>query len=260
MSTFPQKIRSLIIEISKMAGVGHIGSSLSIADLIGVLFEDVIYIPSENHPERDRFVLSKGHAGLALYCALYLRGYLTKAQLETYCQNNSLLGVHPKSFLPYVDFSTGSLGQGVCYAVGAALAAKMSGSSRRVYCIMSDAELNEGCVWEAFLFANHHALSNLTVIIDNNGQQALGFTKDVINIPDIEKLFSGLNVHFMTINGHEQGQITQALQQKNPLTTIINAKTISGKGVDFMEGTIAWHYKSLNEEQYHSAKRQLHHA
>ncbi len=258
---FGHRIKELTIELSKKANVGHIGSSLSISDLVGVVYEHFINLPSANDNERDRFILSKGHAGLALYAALYLKNLITKEQLDSYCQENSVFGVHPKSFVDYIDFSTGSLGQGVCYAVGAALAAKIQGSKRKVYCVMSDAELNEGCVWEAFLFASHHKLDNLIVMLDNNGQQALGFTKDVIKIKDIAATLTSLDWNVTTLDGHDYNLLKKTIENLNSSKIekphFINAITVSGKGVTYMEKEIKWHYKSMNDEEYKTAVTEL---
>src|SRR5262249_8253262 len=155
------QLRRIILEQSKRARVGHIGSALSVADLIASLYDRVLRIAAPDDPERDRFVLSKGHAALALYGALFLKGWMTQEDLDTYCGDGSLLGVHPERALTGVDFSTGSLGLGLSMGAGAALAARLSRSFRRVFVLLSDAECNEGSVWEAIMFAAHHQLSNL---------------------------------------------------------------------------------------------------
>src|SRR6188474_452255 len=161
-----KQIRRIILGQSRRANVGHIGSALSVADILAVLYHDVLRIPKPRDPERDRFILSKGHAALALYAALSLRGWLNAADLETYCGDGSLLGVHPEHQLCGVDFSTGSLGHGLSLGAGAALAARLQRSPRRAFVLVSDAECNEGSVWEAIMFAAHHHLSNLIAIVD----------------------------------------------------------------------------------------------
>src|SRR5262249_47594267 len=145
-----------------------IGSSLSVVEILAALYGHVLRISSPEDVDRDRFILSKGHAALALYAALALKGWIPESELDTFCADNTLLGVHPDAALPGVDFSTGSLGHGPSMATGAALAARLHGSSRRVYCLLSDAECNEGSVWEAAMFAAHHRLNNLTFIVDWN--------------------------------------------------------------------------------------------
>ena len=161
-----RQIRRIVLEQSRRAHVGHIGSALCVADIVAVLYGRVLQITEPSDPERDRFVLSKGHAALALYAALHIRGWISEEQLNTYCSDGTLLGVHPERALTGVDFATGSLGQGMAMAVGAAFAARLQGSSRATYTLLSDGECNEGSVWEAALFAAHHKLSNLTAIVD----------------------------------------------------------------------------------------------
>src|SRR5258706_11106648 len=185
MAISGKSLRKLILEESKRANVGHIASALSIADIIAALFEHVLANVGVDAKERDRFVLSKGHASLALYSALYSKGILTREQLGTYCADGSLLGTHPEHILPGIDFSTGSLGQGLSFGVGAALAARMDNSERRVFVLLSDAECNEGSIWESVMFGAHHHLSNLTAIVDSNGQQAMGKTKEVLNLDSL---------------------------------------------------------------------------
>jgi len=184
----PPLIRKIILEQSFRAHVGHIGSALSVSDIIAALYSSVLKITSPNDPNRDRFILSNGHTVLALYAALYLRGWISETELNSYCSDGSYLGVHPEHRVNGVDFCTGSLGQGLPFGAGAALAARFQQSSRRVFVLLSDAECNEGSVWEAVMFAAHHHLSNLIAIIDLNGQQALGYTKNVLNLhPMTEK-------------------------------------------------------------------------
>lgn len=255
---FSDEVRKIVIKNSKLAGVGHIGSGLSIADLMGVLYQDVLNIKDPKDPERDRFILSKGHAVLALYATLYLKGFLSKEQLDSYCTEGTGIAVHPKHFLPGIEFTTGSLGQGVSFAVGAALSAKIQKSNRKIYCLVSDAELNEGSFWEAILFAAHHKLHNLCIMLDLNGQQALGMTENVINISDITKKMQNFDFAVSEIDGHNQDEIRKALKNLSATKpTFIVARTISGKGVSFMEKSIPWHYKSMNEEEYQQALKEL---
>jgi transketolase len=260
-----KELKLIIIKHSKKAGVGHIGSALSIADILFVLYEKILEISDINSNQRDRFVLSKGHAALALYTALHMKGLLSKEDLDSYCANNSRLGVHPKHIVPGVDFITGSLGCGVTFATGSALAARIEKSSRLVYCLLSDAELNEGSFWETILFAAHQKLSNLIFILDNNGQQALGYTKDVINIENITKKMESFGFEAYNIDGHNLAELENCLKEvklknKEKIATkpfFIVANTICGKDVSYMENTIEWHYKSMNDEQYNQALREL---
>ncbi len=255
---FSDEIRKIVIRNSKLAGVGHIGSALSIADLIGVLYQDILKIDDTKNPERDRFILSKGHAVLALYAVLFLKGFLTKEQLDSYCTEGTGIAVHPKHFLPGIEFTTGSLGQGVSFAVGAALSAKIQKSQRRIYCLVSDAELNEGSFWEAILFAAHHKLYNLCIMLDLNGQQALGRTENVINISDIAKKMQDFDFVVSEIDGHSHDEIKKSLKNLSTAKpTFVVAHTISGKGISFMEKSVPWHYKSMSDEEYKQALKEL---
>lgn len=257
---FSDEIRKIIIKSSKLAGVGHIGSGLSIADLMGVLYQDILEINDPSSNQRDRFVLSKGHAALALYAAIFLKGFINADELSSYCENGTKLGVHPKPCVKGIEFATGSLGQGITFAVGAALSAKIQKSKRKVYCLMSDAELNEGSFWEAIMFAAQHKLDNLVVILDLNGQQALGFTDDVIKITEVDKKLSSFGWDSFVIDGHNQKEIRDCLKNlnfSNEKPHFISAKTVSGYGVSFMEKSIPWHYKSMNDEEYKQAMGEL---
>jgi transketolase len=258
-ATLADGIRRIVIDQSKRANVGHIGSALSIADILAALYGGVLDLPADRS-ERDRLVLSKGHAALALYAALELTGHVPSGSTGTYCADGTLLGVHPERDLEGVDFCTGSLGHGLPLAVGAALAARLEASARRVFVVMSDAELNEGSVWEAAMFAAHHELANLVVILDLNGQQAMGYTRDVLDLgaPAQRWRAFGWDVH--ELDGHD----TSALQ-----TTIGNldfaagaphvviAHTTFGKGVSFMQNVIDWHYLPMTDEQYAQALSEL---
>src|ERR1700691_493444 len=159
-----RRIREIVLERSWRAGAGHIGSALSVADMLAVLFGGAIKVLDVEDPERDRFVLSKGHAALALYAALYETERLSGEQLESFCVDGSPLATHPEHVVPGIDFSTGSLGQGLSFAVGAALAARMQGSPRRAFALLSDAECDEGSIWEAIMFAAHHRLGNMIAL------------------------------------------------------------------------------------------------
>lgn len=251
-----EAVRRVVLEQSKRANVGHIGSSLSVADIIAVLYGDVLAISSPLDPDRDRFVLSKGHAALALYSALHLRGWLTEEDLDTFCGDGTLLGVHPEHTLPGVDFSTGSLGQGLPMAAGAALAARLQGSRRRVFALLSDAECNEGSVWEAVMFAAHHRLSNLTVVIDLNGQQALGYTPEVMNLAPMTDKWRTFGWDTYDVDGHARSAMSAILHhldyEAGPPHVLI-AHTTFGKGVSFMEGQIKWHYLPMSDDEYETA-------
>jgi transketolase len=257
--------KKLIIEHSKKAGAGHIGSALSIADILYVLYDKIIEISDINSNQRDRFILSKGHAVLSLYIMLYMKGFISKKDLNSYYLNGSKLGGHPKHIVNGIDFITGSLGTGVTFASGCALAAKIEKSSRLIYCLLSDAELNEGSFWETILFASHQKLSNLIFILDNNGQQALGYTKDILNIENIEKKMKDFGFDTYNIDGHNLLEIENCLNEiklkyKENMASkpfFVVANTVSGSGISYMENTIEWHYKSMNNEQYNQALIEL---
>jgi transketolase len=253
-------IRRLIIEESKRANVGHIGSALSISDILAALYNDVLRLPGTDDPIRDRFVLSKGHAALALYCALYLKGIISQRELQTYCCDGSMCGVHPEHQLKGVDFSTGSLGQGLGVGAGMALASRLSGSPFRAYVLCSDAECNEGSLWEAVMFAAHHELANLVAIVDDNGQQAFGKTKDVLDLHPLAEKWEAFGWDVVELDGHNVSEIQMALSKMDDNGArphVIIAKTLSGKGVSFMEGKVEWHYLPLSDEQYSQAMNEL---
>ena len=251
-----KRIRQIILEQSYRAHVGHIGSALSIADILAVLYTQVLQIPDPNDPQRDRFILSKGHAALALYAALFLRGWLTEEELNSYCTNGSLLGVHPDRALCGVDFSTGSLGQGLSLGVGAALAARLQNASRRVFVLLSDAECNEGAVWEAIMFAAHHQLSSLVAIVDLNGQQALGYTKQILNTSPLGRRWQAFDWDVHEVDGHNSRSLFSALSGLDTTRGaphVILAHTVFGKGVSYMERQIKWHYWPMSEQEYRTA-------
>jgi transketolase len=256
----PSRIRRIILEQSKRAGVGHIGSALSIADIIAALYGGVLRIGNLADPERDRFVLSKGHAVLAVYAALFLRGWLTEDALNSYCGDGSLLGVHPEHALPGVDFSTGSLGQGLPMGVGSAFAARLQRSQRRVFVLVSDAECNEGALWEAVMFAAHHRLANLVAIVDLNGQQALGNTEDVLSLTPLAARWRAFGWDVHEVDGHDVAGLARtigSLDVRSGPPHVLVAKTVFGKGVSYMEGQLKWHYWPMSDEEYRQALAEI---
>jgi transketolase len=255
-----RQIRRIVLEQSKRAHVGHIGSALSIADILATLYGRVLQIDEPDDPARDRFVLSKGHAALALYAALHLRGWLTAADLDTYCEDDSLLGVHPEHALRGVDFCTGSLGQGLSFGTGAALAARLQGAARRVFVLLSDAECNEGSVWEAAMFASHHRLSQLVAIIDLNGQQALGHTEQVLNLSPMAERWRAFGWDVHEVDGHDPDALARTiarLDTTSGLPHVLIAKTTFGKGVSYMERQIKWHYLPMSDAEYAQALAEI---
>ena len=249
-------VRKIILEQSKRAGVGHIGSSLSVVEILVALYRDVLNLPSPDDPDRDRFVLSKGHAALALYALLHMKGILSQEQLAQFCQNGSQVGVHPEHKLTGIDFATGSLGHGLSIGVGAAYAARLQKSHRRIYVLISDAECNEGSIWEAIMFAAHHQLSNLIVIIDLNGQQALGYTQDICDLSPIEKKWEDFGWDTQLVDGHDPQKIAEtirALDTSSGPPHVLVADTTFGKGVSFMESQIKWHYWPMADDEFEQA-------
>ncbi len=256
----PRQLRELILTQSLRSNMGHIGSALCVAEILTALFGTVLNIPHPKHPERDRFILSKGHAALALYAAMYCRGFLSLEQLSTFCGDGSSLGVHPEISLKGIDFATGSLGQGISFAAGAAFAAKVQKSSRRTFVLISDAECNEGSTWEAIMFAAHHQLANLVVIADINGQQAFGYTKDVCDLSPMEDKWKAFNFDVHSVDGHNLPELINVLSSINYTQGkphVLLANTIFGKGVSFMERQIKWHYSPLTTTEYETAMAEL---
>ena len=251
-------IRRIVIEQSKRAGVGHIGSALSVADLVAAIYSHGLRPARPDDPDRDRFVVSKGHSVLAVYAALHRLGRLTHAELDGYCADASLLGVHPEHALTGIDFSTGSLGQGLSIGAGAALAARLQGSARRVFVLMSDAECNEGAVWEAAMFAAHHRLGALTAMIDLNGQQAMGATDDILCLSPMAERWRAFGWDVHELDGHDHARLGAAL---GGLDTgrphVLVARTVFGKGVSYMERQLKWHYLPMSDDDYRRAVSEL---
>ena len=252
-----QAIRRIVLQQSHRANVGHIGSALSVADMIAALYSGEIRAGKHEDRDRDRMVLSKGHAALALYAALHLRGVISDEELNSYCTDGTAVGVHPERALDGIDFSTGSLGHGLSIATGAALAARLEGSKRKVFALLSDAECNEGSVWEAAMFAAQHKLNNLTALIDVNGQQALGYTKDVIDLSPLEDKWSAFGWATFIVDGHNDGDIRAALRTLTDAPKALVCNTTFGKGVSFMESLIAWHYLPLTETDFDKAMAEV---
>ena len=253
------QIRRAILTGSKRANVGHVGSALSIVEIIAALYGQVLRISRPDDQERDRFILSKGHAALALYAALHARGWIDEETLSSYCQDATLAGTHPDHELPGIDFSTGSLGQGLSFGAGAALAAKIAGSDRRVFVLVSDAECNEGSVWESVMFAAQHQLANLVAIIDVNGQQALDHTHRVLDLSPLEQRWGAFGWQTHVVDGHDLTALSRALGSppSSGAPRVVVARTVFGKGVSFMEGQLKWHYMSMNDDEYQQALAQV---
>ena len=263
LSECAKKIRRGIIEEVYSNQSGHPGGSLSIADILAVLyFKEMNINPNEPQwEERDRLVLSKGHCAPALYAALANRGFFDVEELKTFRNINGRLQGHPdKKHIPGVDMSTGSLGQGLSSANGMAIAGKMDNKRYRVYCILGDGELEEGQVWEAAMTANKNKLDNLCVIVDNNNLQIDGTIDEVMSPYPIDEKFRSFGFEVIKIDGHNIEEIIKGFEvarniKQKPVCII--AKTIKGKGISFMENQVGWHGKAPNEEQYLQALEEL---
>ncbi|MBR5507528.1 MAG: transketolase [Clostridia bacterium] len=257
------KIRKHAIDGVYSAASGHPGGSLSISDILSVLYFDEMNVDPKDpkNPLRDRFVLSKGHCAPALYGALAEKGFIPKEDIKTLRKSDSYLQGHPDmKAIPGVDMSTGSLGQGICTANGMALAAKLDKKDYRVYTILGDGELEEGQVWEAAMFAAHYKLDNLTAFVDFNGLQIDGDITEVMNPTPIDKKFEAFGWNVLVIDAHNFDEIKDALKtakETKGKPTVIIAKSIKGKGVSYMENNAAWHGNAPKEEDYIIATKEL---
>ncbi len=263
LEVFATKSRLLILEGIYNAKAGHPGGSLSIAELMAYLYNVEMRVDASNPKweDRDRFVLSKGHAAPALYAALALKGFFPTEDIKTLRKSDSYLQGHPSmKTVPGVDMSTGSLGQGISTAVGMALAAKLDNKDFRTYTILGDAEIEEGQVWEAAMFASAKGLDNLVVIVDNNNLQIDGTVEEVNSPYPIPEKFTAFGFNTIEIDGNNLDEIASAFENakncKGKPTAII-AKTIKGKGVSYMENAVNWHGAAPNEELYNTAVAEL---
>ena len=257
------EVRKGIVAGVHSAKAGHPGGSLSAADIFTYLyFEEMNIDPKEpKNPDRDRFVLSKGHTAPGLYAAMAHRGYFPVEDLITLRKLGSPLQGHPcMQHVPGIDMSSGSLGQGVSAAVGMALAGKMDQKEYRVYTLLGDGEIQEGQVWEAAMFAGHRKLDNLVVIVDNNGLQIDGNIEDVCSPYPIDKKFEAFNFHVVHVDAHDFDSLRAAFEEARNtkgMPTAIIAKSVKGKGVSFMENEASWHGVAPNDEQFEKAMAEL---
>ena len=257
------EVRKGIINAVYYGKSGHPGGSLSIADILTVLYFNELNIDEKNPKweERDRLVLSKGHCSPALYSCLANRGFFDVEKLKTFRNIESNLQGHPDmNKVPGVDMTTGSLGQGLSSANGMAIAGKMDKKDYRVYCILGDGEIEEGQVWEAAMASNKYKLDNLCVIIDNNNLQIDGTIEEVMSSYPIDEKFRSFGFEIIKIDGHDIEEILKAFEVDKNIKgkpTCIIAKTIKGKGISFMENQVSWHGKAPNEEQYNIAMKEL---
>lgn len=257
------KIRAEVLRMTYRGQTSHVGSSLSVADLLCVLYTKILRVkPSQpDWPLRDRFILSKGHGCAALYAVLAEQGFFPEEWLINYCHDGAQLSGHIKHVgIPGVEISTGSLGHGLPIGCGMALAAKKDRNYYRVFVMLSDGECDEGSTWEAALFASHHRLDNLVAIIDSNKIQSLGLTKNVLDLEPLAAKWQAFGWLVQEIDGHNLGEIESMLDQvpfQSDRPSCIIAHTIKGKGISFMENQVAWHYKSPNTEQLYQGLKEL---
>jgi transketolase len=259
---FARKIRAHALRMVFAAKSSHIGSCLSMADILAVLYARVLRLDPIRPAavERDRFILSKGHAAAIVYAALAERGFFPTEMLETYCANGSILTGHISHAVPGVEVSTGSLGHGLPIAVGMALAARADGRDSRIYCLLSDGECDEGSTWEAILFAPHHKLDRLVAIVDFNKIQSFGRVSEVLNLDPLAEKWRAFGWETIEINGHDVRELEDVLAtvpHVRDRPTAIIAHTIKGKGVSFMEDKLDWHYKSPSNDQLLAALREV---
>jgi transketolase len=258
-----KKLRRHVIIMTATAGSGHPGGSLSAADIITALYFKVLRHNPENPQwsERDRFILSKGHAAPILYAALAEAGYFPVAELATLRKLDSRLQGHTdRKFTPGVEMSAGSLGMGLSFAIGVALAARLDSKTYWTYVLLSDGECEEGQTWEAALSAAHFKLDNLTAVVDCNGMQLSGWTRDIMNLEPFTRKWQAFGWHTIDIDGHDFDQILSACQRAEKIKgkpTVIIARTIKGKGVSFMENNVAFHGKAPTWEEAERALKEL---
>ncbi len=255
-------IRAHALRMTHRGKSGHVGSMLSMAELVAVLYTRVLNVDAKNprKANRDRFILSKGHGGGAVYAVLAELGFFPHDWLLTYYRDNGKLMGHISHHVPGVEFSTGSLGHGLSVACGMALAAKRAGLPHRYFCMLSDGDCNAGATWEAIMLAGQHHFDNLTVIVDYNRVQALGFSKDVINLEPLGGKIRAFGWGYREVDGHNVEQIDVALKTlpfEKGKPSWLTAHTVKGKGVSFMENTVACHYGSVNDAQLTQALEEI---
>lgn len=254
-------IRLIILDLIHKTRSPHIGSSLSIVEVLVALYFKILNISPKDpfNENRDRFILSKGHACPALYAVLSKKGFLTKKELNRFATNEGMLEQHPSLDLKHgIETTTGSLGHGLSIGAGMALSGKIDGKKYKVYVSLSDGELNEGSTWEAIMFAGHHKLNNLITLVDCNKIQALGFTKDILNLNPIGNKWKDFNWDVQEVKGHDFKQIFKSLSSLNtnkPNAIILH--TIKGKGISFMQNKLLWHYRAPDDKEYALAKKEL---
>lgn len=257
-----RRMRADVLKMTHKAQASHIGSCLSVTDILAVLYGQILDIDPAHpdQPDRDRLILSKGHAAAALYAVLAELGFFPRAWLDRYCEDDQPLAGHASHKVPGVEVSTGSLGHGLPVACGIALAAKADGLPSRVFVVLSDGECDEGSVWEAALFAPHHRLNNLIVVVDHNRLQSFGFVTDVLDLSPFADKWRTFGWAVREVDGHDHDALAAAfshLPAEPDKPTLVLAHTVKGKGISFMEGQLAWHYRSVDDALLHRALAEL---
>ena len=255
-----RKVRIHAVKMVNKGGSSHIGSVLSIVDILAVLYGRVMqYRSSEpKWDNRDRFILSKGHAGAGVYAILAECGFFDIVELDKHYQDGSIFSGHVShKGVPGVELSTGSLGHGLPVASGMALAAKIDKKTHKVFVVMSDGELDEGSNWEAFMFAAHHGLNNLTAVIDRNKLQSMRTTEETLSLEPLRDKLIAFGWNVIEVDGHDHDELFLAIDGDTKKPKVIIANTIKGKGVSFMENEIAWHYRTPNGELFDQAMKDL---
>lgn len=257
-----KEVRKTALRMVVNSKASHIGSALSIADILSVLYFDILQTNKTNfkNPKRDMFILSKGHACVSVYAVLGLLDFFPLSELDSYGKNDSNFMNHISHKVPGVEFSTGSLGHGLPFATGKALASKISNKKNKIFVILGDGELDEGSNWEALLFASHHNLDNLILIIDYNNLQSLTTVKDTLNLEPLKDKFESFGSYVINVNGHDHLSLNKVFKEAIDLKgkpVVIIANTIKGKGVSYMENKVKWHYSTPNDVELEIAINEI---
>lgn len=249
-----KSIRKSILDMIYITKSSHIGSCFSVVDILNILYAKILDVDPKfsKKSDRDFLIMSKGHAAAALYSTLAHYGFIPVKELAEYCKNGGRLAGHSNANVPGVELSTGALGHGLSVGCGIALA-----TDKNIYVILSDGECDEGAIWEAALFAPHHNLKNLTIIIDYNKIQSFGLTNKVLNLEPFASKWKSFNWEVLEVDGHNYNELDQAFAYRASLPKVMIAHTIKGKGVSFMENNLIWHYRSPDEGQYDKAYKEL---
>ena len=256
------QIRKRILELAFIGQSVHVPSAFSIVELVRALHSQQLNYPGNDpsHPDRDFLVLSKGHGVMSLYPLLEARGWIPSSALDSYFSDGSQLPGLCEASIPGCEANTGSLGHGVSVSVGLALSSLLRGTKQKVFCIVGDGEINEGSVWEALMFAGHHKLSNLTVVIDRNNLQAMGETSNVLSVSNLEGALEAFGHRVITVEGHSEEDLNSAFEnyeENSNYPRVIIATTVKGKGVSFMENDNSWHYRRLDDSTFKAALREV---